>query len=599
MIVPPKGCRATRSVLDVFAQAAHPTPAPLAALAPTTPTDAAAATLLTDHALLVLLGKFAQHLGLLRLLSTVPIPQKTRDHRPQTKLIQFLVGILAGLEYLQDFTAAPHPLLADRAVIASWGQTAFAHYSGVSRTLAAADETTLQAVISVLQQVSQPFVEREVLSMLGSAEPLVVDIDLTGRAVSPTSTDYVDAAFGWMDDAVAKGYQAAISSLSGGPTGRLLLSCQRYTGRAKSAECLRAAVEAVEQVLGVRPPRRTALLQAQISALQTTLTTCQQNWAALGEQLEELAWQQQMFFQGLTPPSARAVRQHLKREQQSARLSARRARLKERIAQVEAQLAEVQSNLAQLEADNASGSKLAPLVIRLDAGFATDANLAYLIELGYTVVSKVHSGHTSSRLQRKVEAGAQWEQVGANAFALDLGAQRLGAGRYALHALQVRYQLPQGVRHTTLLYYGDTAPPAPAAWFGYYNRRQVIEAGIKENKGVFTMRRPLVRSAIGMQLQEQFALFAANFVRWAAAWAKEQLREVPTALAQALREVKTLVRVLAHSRARLVETGVGCVLVFDMHSPFAGAVLQISGEVAYQNVLPLFTSPISTAQQVT
>jgi len=547
MIIPPPACRAHRSVLDLVASASTTAPALLSATARAT-TAACACALLTDHAFLVLLGHFAQHLGLIQLLAAVPIPQKTRDHRPQTKLIQFLVGILAGLPYLQDFNAGPQPLVSDQAVIGSWRQHAFAHYSGLSRTLAAADEATLQAVISTLQQVSQPFVEREVLSMLGSAQPLVVDIDLTGRAVSPTSTDYVDAAFGWMDDGVAKGYQAAISSLSGGPSGRLLLTCQRYAGRAKSAECLRAALEAVEQTLGVHPRRRTALLQAQLTTLLTALAGCQQSWAALGEQLEELAWQHQMFFQGLTLPSARAVRQQAKREQRIARLSARRSTLQARIAQIEAQQAELQSNLAQLEADNATGSKLAPLVIRLDAGFATDANLAYLIELGYTVVSKVHSGHTTSRLQRGVEAGAQWERVGANAEALDLGAQRLGQGRYPLQALQVRYQLPEGARHTTLLYYGDTPPPAPAAWFAYYNRRQVIEAGIKENKGVFTMRRPLVRSAIGMQLQEQFALFAANFVRWAAAWAGEQLREVPPSLAQAFKEVKTLVRVVAQPR---------------------------------------------------
>ena len=61
----------------------------------------------------------------------------------------------------------------------------------------------------------------------------------------------------------------------------------------------------------------------------------------------------------------------------------------------------------------------------------------------------------------------------------------------------------------------DEAPPPPLAqWFARYNARQTIEAGIKEGKGVFTLKRHLVRSPIGMQLQEQFALFGANFVRW-------------------------------------------------------------------------------------
>jgi len=150
-----------------------------------------------------------------------------------------------------------------------------------------------------------------------------------------------------------------------------------------------------------------------------------------------------------------------------------------------------------------------------------------------------------------------------------------------------------------LLYYGEAPPPPPAEWFGQYNGRQVVEAGIKENKGVFSMRRPLVRSPIGMQIQEQCALFAANFVRWAAAWAGEQLRDVPPTLVQALSEVKTLVRVVAHSRARLVETTAGCALVFDSHSPFAGAVLIVRGQAIYQNVLPLFTVGATTPREVT
>jgi hypothetical protein len=596
MIVPPSTSRAGRSVLDVVAQATRPLPALAAPLPATTP---APASLVTEHALLVLLGKFAQHHGLVRLLSAVPIPQKTRDHRPQTKLIQFLIGILAGLEYLQDFNLGPHPLVADSAVIASWGQTAFAHYSGVSRTLAAADATTVHSVIAALQQVSQPFLERDVLHLLRSGQPLVVDIDLTGRVVSPTSTEDVDAAFGWMDDAVAKGYQAAISSLSGTSEGRMLLSCQRYSGRAKSAECLGAAIEAVEQTLRMRPRRRTELVQAQLTALEASLQATHQTLAALREKRLELAWQRDMYFQGVKTPSTGAVRQQARREQLLSRTLEKEASLAQRLAKLEAQQAALQARLARLAADNAAGGGLVPIVIRLDAGFASDANLAYLIELGYTVLTKVHSGHTTRRLQRGIGAEAVWERVGANAEALALGEQRIGDGRYALHALQVRYQLPQGLRHTTLLYYDDTPPPAPPAWFAHYNGRQVIEAGIKENKSVFSMRRPLVRSEFGMQIQEQFALFAANFVRWAAAWAREQIADAPPALARALRAVKTLVRVVAHSRAMLVETEVGCALVFDTHSPFAGAVLRIRGQVVYQTVLPLFTTDRSTAQQVT
>src|SRR5918998_829289 len=244
--------------------------------------------LTTDHAGLVVLGKYAQHLSLIERLQTVPLAQHTRTHTPQAKLIQFFVGILAGLDYLQDFNLAPQPTVTDPAVPASWQQDAFAHYSGVSHTLAAADDATLAAVQSVLQEVSQPFIEREVLALVRAGRPLVIDVDLTGRRVSPTSTTYPDADFGWMDDAVAKGYQAAVTTLSGGPSGRLVLSSQRYPGRTKSAECLRAAVRQMEQVLGVHPRRRPELVRQRLTTLAPQLQQRRAAFEAAQQRQEHL-----------------------------------------------------------------------------------------------------------------------------------------------------------------------------------------------------------------------------------------------------------------------------------------------------------------------
>jgi hypothetical protein len=50
----------------------------------------------------------------------------------------------------------------------------------------------------------------------------------------------------------------------------------------------------------------------------------------------------------------------------------------------------------------------------------------------------------------------------------------------------------------------------------------LIEAGIKEGKNVFAMHHLKVRSAPAIILQEQFAVFTSNFVRWAARWLREQ-----------------------------------------------------------------------------
>lgn len=553
----------------------------------------------TDHALLVLLGHFAQHLGLVTLLEAVPLAQKQVTHAPQTKLIQFLVAILAGIQQLQDLNDGPAPLVHDPTVPQAWGQPAFAHYSGVSRTLAAADATTLQAVGTALAQVSRPFIDREVLAILRTNAPLMVDIDLTGRPVSPTSTSYPDAAFGWMDDAVAKGYQSAISSLSGGPTGRLLLASQRYAGHAKSAECLQAAVVAVEAALQVRPRRRTELVQAQRDALAARLTTQQQRLATAQEAQATAQWKREQHGLDVKRWGERFHQQRARLERRVGRLSATVSRLAGQVAALVAEQGEVTNWLAQLTADNAAVGVPVSVVMRVDAGFATDANLAWLIEMGYTVLTKVFSGHTTKRLQRTIPATATWTPVGGNAEAVALGRQRIGEGRYAVEALQVRYRLPDGWRWTTLVWYDEAPAPPAGVWFRQYNGRQTVEAGIKENKAVFTLRRPLVRSVVGMQVQEEYAVFAANFVRWAAAWVKAQNTDVAAGLGQALREVKTLVRVVAQSRARVVVSASGCALVFEAQSAFAGAVLVLRGQPVYQTVLPLFTIGEITPQEVT
>jgi len=57
----------------------------------------------TDHAWLVVLGYFARALSLVTGLEAVPLRQRKGPQcGPQTKLIEFLVGILGGIEYLQD-----------------------------------------------------------------------------------------------------------------------------------------------------------------------------------------------------------------------------------------------------------------------------------------------------------------------------------------------------------------------------------------------------------------------------------------------------------------------------------------------------------------
>lgn len=80
----------------------------------------------TNYAMVVAWGQYAQSIGLVEKLEQVPVPQRSRDHTPQIKLIEFLVSILGGFAYLQDISRGPHPLDQHLAVARAWGQPRWA-----------------------------------------------------------------------------------------------------------------------------------------------------------------------------------------------------------------------------------------------------------------------------------------------------------------------------------------------------------------------------------------------------------------------------------------------------------------------------------------
>src|SRR6266545_3374141 len=116
---------------------------------------------LTQHAMLVAWGLYARQLGLVEKLHQVCLGQKVREHRPQTKVLEFLVAMLAGLAHLQDISRSAHPLDQDQMVAEAWGQPSWADYSGVSRTLQCLTETEVESIVGVLNSVSQSFIDQE------------------------------------------------------------------------------------------------------------------------------------------------------------------------------------------------------------------------------------------------------------------------------------------------------------------------------------------------------------------------------------------------------------------------------------------------------
>jgi hypothetical protein len=582
----------------------------------------------THHAFLIVWGHFAAHSGLIEVVNQLPLTQKTYRHTPQSKLLEYLVATLAGLPHLKDISCAAQPLDQDRAVARAWEQDDWADYTGVSRTLRALTDGDADQIIADLESYSRPYRMAEVNQALTMQPYLILDGDLTGLPVARTSRTYPDAAFGYMDDDVRLGYQLALLSMVSPTYGRQWLVGTHHPGNIVSCTEAAPLVRSAEACLGLRPWRRTALVEQRLAHLKTQLlktqerhdaqvrlvaraaTNLQTGQAELVQRRTQLAlleteYQARQEDAGPYSQLARArqlvavaERRCQQREQQLDAAQARLAQTAALLAQRQADRAQFQAHLDALQADNATNAQPVSILIRLDAGFGTHENIALLAELGYEVITKAKNQKVAQALLRRVEDQAAWTPVGTNAEMVAWSQVSFKNAPYPLDAGLERFHLTTP-RHTVLLHYGELdVTDDLAAWFQLYNRRQTIEAGIKEGKGVFQLHHLKVRTAPALRLQEYLVIFAANFIRWANHWLMAQRpTAAPADLDVSKLGIKHWVQIAAHLTATVSWLTDGCVLRFSDLSCYAGQTLTLSG-FFQQLTLPWFSNdrlmPLST-----
>lgn len=563
----------------------------------------------TQHAFLVAWGWFAEHIGLIQQLQALSLKQKHYHHRPQTKVLEFLVAILAGLQHLQEISLAAHPLDKDQAVAQAWEQPAWADYSGVSRTLSGLSWEEVKQIVQVLEQVSQPYIATELQVLRSQGKRVRLDGDLTGIPVSNTSQTYPHAAFGHMEDDIRLGYQASVVSLESPTYGRLWLSVAHHPGDTVSCTQAEALVLAAEARLQRRPRRRTELLRQRIQA-------CEQQVAQTGERLET----QQQAVKRAKQRMAEAEQQVQERKSQvdelekdyqtrklqerpTSRLAQARQRLQgvvkrsssrasackqaqRRLDKTTAQRSHQQAELAasyrrllRFEQDNAANAEPIEAEFRLDAGFGTYENVALLIEMGYDLYTKPHSHKIVAYLQQQVEETTPWTRVGANAELVGWPTLQLKHCPYPLDVALERFYTGKTLKQSALFHFG--AQPVTEhlpGWFQQYNGRQTIEAGIKESKQVFYLHHLKVRAEPAIYLQEAFVLFAANFIRWASHWLQAQAQPAENALNVGKLGIKRQVHVAAHVSAQVIWDSEDKLLKFSEQSAFAGLLLRVAGD---------------------
>jgi hypothetical protein len=122
----------------------------------------------------------------------------------------------------------------------------------------------------------------------------------------------------------------------------------------------------------------------------------------------------------------------------------------------------------------------------------------------------------------------------------------------------------------------------------FSNQRQIIEAGIKEGKGVFASRHLPTRHVAGIALSHELVLVAQNLIRW---FRRQVLRRTPLGRSG----VKHLIHVAAQSRALVVASQGAVVLQFAGDSPWPGLTLALRPRVSYQLWLPVLDDWLAPA----
>jgi flagellar hook-length control protein FliK len=533
----------------------------------------------TQHALLVPWGHFAREIGLLAGIEAIQLNQKVYEHTPQAKVIEFLVAILSGAKYLQDISLAAHPRDKDLAVAEAWAQAGWADYTGVSRTLSALSWTEAHEIVSVLEHVSQPFLDRELSMVRSQSCRLQYDGDLTGLPVSNTSRTYPNAAYGHMSDEIRLGYQAGVVSLQSPTYGRLWLSVEHHAGDTVSCTQAEALVLAAEKRSGQHPRRRTELLQKRIEAfiqsrqpaekrLESQRTALAAAQSAKQETVAKL--RAETNPKRISVLERRCVRREKAVEVVMKKLGKTQVWLSAHLEQEKA----LSQRLEQFQRENAENPQPVEACFRLDAGFGTYDNIALLIEMGYEVYVKLHNHKIVQMLKRKVITDMAWVRVGHNAEMIAWSALQLQHCPYPLDIALERFYTGQTQKHSALAHFGATPVTTDLpTWFGKYNARQTIEAGIKETKQVFYLHRLKVRSEPAIYLQEAMTIFAANFIRWATIWIAQHAQQNENTLPVAKMGIKKQVQVAANTSAKVIRNSDGMLLRFSPVSAFAGKQL--------------------------
>lgn len=197
------------------------------------------------------LGHYLTKERALKPLCGVEIAQKTLKHSPQEKLLDALIGIMAGCQALYEMNVRVRP---DLPLQKAFGRDRCADQSTISKTLNAFTQETvseLREAIEAIQRSHSPLFSHHYFE----GEMLILEVDLTGLRASKRAEGSTKGYFSGSRNATGR-QLVRVST----PNYDEIVFEKLYPGNTTSCEVLKQTLAEVERILGLDGAQRRRTL---------------------------------------------------------------------------------------------------------------------------------------------------------------------------------------------------------------------------------------------------------------------------------------------------------------------------------------------------
>jgi len=204
----------------------------------------------TAYGPLCALGHYLRQNRVLQPLEQVHLPQKTIRHSPTEKLLDALIGILAGCSALYQLNVKVRP---DRPLQQAFGRERCADQSTVADTLNAFTEETVEELRRAVEIVHRQ--QGRVFTHDFEQELLILEVDLTGLTASKNAEGSTKGYFPGKRN--RRGRQ--LVRVTASQYGEVLFE-KLYPGNTASREVLKETLSEVERILELDEAKRKRTL---------------------------------------------------------------------------------------------------------------------------------------------------------------------------------------------------------------------------------------------------------------------------------------------------------------------------------------------------